>query len=261
MTLFLTSSFGEPDFHEAAHRLVTQVRRLKIFDQLVIVSEKDLPEICPWALEWYGDFDIAQVPGFGYFVWKSAIANAAVNNHWGEHQSIFYLDAGCEVLPGRRSKRVFRSLIEEVERIGVLTFSTQCNEWQYSKRELINYFPDLEHPFTGVQIQGGTWAISGRIGADFARKWNSIVRLHPDVTNDEMGEQLPGFIANRNDQSVMSLTAQSLGIPQPRFYTPIPNSTFVSQIRSLRFPIWAARNRTGKSIVRLSLRILSKLLP
>lgn len=260
MRLFVTAAIGSEVYLEAAERLIFQVKRHNLFDHYVIVTESDFSQICPWLLDWYSPDELRATPGFGYFAWKAAIANAAFSGHWGDASCVVYLDAGCEVLLGPMAKRKLNALLIEAEDAGSLMFTTGCVEWKYSKKELMKYFPNLADPVLADQIQGGTWILAGQIGKALAEEWYRLVMLSPEITNNSQGLQAPGFVENRHDQSVLSLVHKSLGVPGNLRVTPSPRNTLVSQLKGLRFPIWVLRNRSAQSQVKLTVKLIASFL-
>jgi len=260
MNLFLTAAIGSKELMAAAIRLKSQMEAHSLFDNYVIVQESDLPLICPWLLEWYSEPELRNLPGYGFYAWKSAIADAAMSGFWGEVENVMYLDAGCEILPGARSKRILRNLLVTAADEGVVAFNTFCPEWKYSKRELLGHFPNLREPILSDQIQGGTWLLGGAKGREFAKKWNTMTAIGPKLTNDAFGPQRAGFIANRNDQSVMSLTYKSMQLEVGSRFTPNPEPAILSQLKALRFPIWAVRNRSSTVSIRPIVRLIARML-
>jgi hypothetical protein len=261
MKLFITAAIGSKDFYLAAERLKNQVEQLHIFDKLVIVTEQDLADIAPWLFEWYSHEELGTMRGYGFYAWKAAIAKAATSGYWGNAQVVCYLDAGCEVLPGRGSKRKFNEWISKAEKIGVVGFSTFTPEWKYSKTALIQHFPSSENNLNSHQFQSGTWFISGTLGVDIAEKWNVICSQDRNMTSDETGDEARGFVEHRHDQSVFSLILKSYHISPEMSQTPHPNNNVIAKFAGVKSPIWAARNRTGKTIIPLYIRFLARLHP
>lgn len=261
MNLFITAALGSHEIKQASKRLVGQAKRLNVFDHFVIVDETDLELVCPYLGAWYTQDQLIDTPGYGFYGWKSSIATSAISGHWGEFETIFFLDAGCELLPGNRSKSIIRELIEKSKQQGVVAFSSQCAEWKYTKPEIWQHFPNANPDDESDQLMSGIWIISGKLGSEFASMWNRIVSIGPDVTNDATTSPPPGFVAPRHDQSVFSLAAKSFGIFPESYRPPFPRKKFVSKLLALRFPIWAARNRTGVSTITPLLHILALLLP
>ena len=261
MNLFITAALGSYEIKQASMRLVAQAKSLNLFDHFVIVDESDLEFLCPHLGYWYMQDELNDIPGYGFYAWKSSIASAAISGYWGDFETIFFLDAGCELLPGKRSKSIVGKLIEKSKQQGVVAFSSQCPEWKYSKPEIWKYFPNANPDDDSDQLMSGIWVISGKLGLDFASMWNRIVSIGPEVTNDVTASPPPGFVAPRHDQSVFSLAAKSFGIHPETERPPYPRKNIVSRLVALRFPIWTARNRSGVSTITSLLYILALLLP
>jgi hypothetical protein len=261
MKLFITAGIGSDDLYLAAERLTNQIVQLNVFDKNVIVTEQDLVKIAPWLLDWYPIEGLKNSRGYGFYAWKAAIAKAAMDGYWGITEVICYLDAGCEVLPGRRSKRLMLGWVRKAKKIGVVGFSSFTPEWKFTKSELLKYFPNLENDLATSQFQSGTWLLSGPFGKTIADEWNQICSTSESMTNDKYGEEVPGFIAHRHDQSVFSMVLKKHSIKPERLLTPYPKNKFLANLTAIRSPIWAARNRSGNTLIPMYVRVLARLLP
>lgn len=261
MNLFITAALGSQTILGAANRLEKQAQATKLFAKTVVVTESDLLDICPHLFNWYTPDELHSTPGFGYFIWKSAIAKAATEGYWGNYSSVLFLDAGCEIVPGSRSSSILSRLISKSKDSGVVVFSTGCPEWQYTKPYVWSHFNHLSPLNSSDQMMGGIWILSGERGAQIAEKWNSYVALSPEMTNDSVDQLPQGFVAPRHDQSIFSLVLKTFGVVPESEFPPFPRNTFLSKLLALRFPIWAARNRSSLSTITLPLRLISYLLP
>ena len=261
MKLFITAGIGQKNLLDAAERIRAQVAELKIFDSLVIVTEDDLFTIAPWIFDWYTQDQLQNSQGYGYYAWKASIAAAAANGYWGNVEDILYLDAGCEVLPGRRSRRIIRKWIGKAKKNGAVGFSSYTPEWRFTKSELMDQFPEFDSEWTSEQFQSGTWFLSGAKGRTIANEWNQICSTNPGMTNNVLSIETPGFLAHRHDQSVFSMVLKKHKIKPEKKSTPYPNQEIFSYLTGLRSPLWAARNRTGKTAIPLFIRIIARLLP
>lgn len=261
MNLFVTAALGSQNFIEAAKRLEQQALATNLFSRTVIVTESDLHEICPHLFEWYSKEELQNTPGFGYYVWKSAIAVAATSGYWGNYSSVTFLDAGCEIVPGRRNRDIFASLIEQSRIDGAIVFNTGCPEWQYTKPYVFSHFRGISVSDSSDQIMSGIWILSGERGARISESWNSHVCLSPEVTNESFQHAPLEFVAPRHDQSVFSLVVKSFGVLPQKTQPPFPRSSFLSRLAALRFPIWATRNRGAISTINFPLQVIAFFLP
>lgn len=261
MKLFITAGIGSDDLYLAAERLISQVKYLNIFDDYVIVTERDLIEIAPWLYEWYSLEELKKSRGYGFYAWKAAIAKAAMDGYWGVVEVICYLDAGCEVLPGRRSRRLMLRWVRKAKTTGVVGFSSFAPEWKYTKSELLELFPHSENDVATDQFQSGTWLLSGPFGKTVADEWNLISSTKESMTNDKYEEEVPGFVAHRHDQSVFSMVLKKHSIKPERLLTPYPKNKFLANLTAIRSPIWATRNRSGNTVIPIYVRVLARFLP
>lgn len=261
MNLFITAGIGSEDLLQAAERLKRQIDELKIFDASIVVTERDLAEIAPWIFTWYSAEELKTNRGYGFYAWKPAIAKAATDGFWGDADVICYLDAGCEILPGHRSKRIIKNAIKKSKKFGVVGFSSFTPEWKFTKTKVLGLFPDSQGAQLTSQFQSGTWFLSGTVGAFIANEWNEICSASPEITNEEISVEAPGFVAHRHDQSVFSMVLKRHAIEPESLPTPHPNRRFIPNLTALRSPIWAARNRSGNTIIPRHVRMIARLLP
>jgi hypothetical protein len=133
--------------------------------------------------------------------------------------------------------------------------------WQYTKSEVIAEISVASTALKSSQFQSGTWFLAGAIGKEIAREWDSLCGKAPGMTNDDSAENVPGFIAHRHDQSVLSLILKKHKILPEKVSTPFPNGSLLSSFSSLKSPIWAARNRTGVTKIPRFVRLLASMLP
>jgi hypothetical protein len=259
--LFITAGIGSKELYLAAERLTNQVKNLDIFDTFVIVTEEDFADIAPWISDWYSTEELRSMRGYGFYAWKAAIAKAAMSGYWGNADVICYLDAGCEVLPGRRSRRLLSKWVKKAQEFGAVGFSSFAPEWKFTKSDVIKLFPNSESGLVTDQFQSGTWLLSGPIGNEIAIEWDQICRAEKAMTDDRVGVEIPGFVAHRHDQSIFSMVLKKHFFQPERLPTPYPNKKFIANLTALRSPIWAARNRTGNTVIPNHVRTFARLLP
>lgn len=258
MKIFVTAALGTENYRQAALRLTQQVSKLNIFDKLVIVDDREVDEICKYFSEWYpGEL---RKNSYKFSTWKPSIATAAFNGRWGDCDLVCYLDAGCDVIPNRIGKRKFLELCDKSQKHGVVAFTINTPELQYSKSDLFNYFPNLEKLDNSPQFQAGSWLLSGDIGESFARDWENLMSLSPSMSNDVLSNEHPDFVAPRFDQSLFSLLLKSKGVLPTFPAPPFPRKSILSKLRHMDFPIWWSRNLSGDSFYPRFALLLSRLL-
>jgi hypothetical protein len=259
--VFVTAALGDQNLLSAASRLTSQVMSLGIFDKSIIVTEKNLDQVCPWLLEWYSADQLSVSQGFGFYAWKAALSSFVFGPDWGEDDLILYLDAGCEVLPGRRTVSIMKKLVRKALLTGVVGFSSGCAEILYTKRAVWTCFPELNPQDWSNQFQSGTWLLGGVKGGQIAGEWLKVVQSSPLMTNNELGEEVTNFIAHRHDQSVLSLVFKKYRVAPEKIQPPYPRDTVLSRFHALRYPIWAARNKTKNSTIDPITGAIAKFLP
>ena len=260
-TIFITAGFGNEKFRLASHRLISQVSRLEIFDSTICVDEVMLRQVFPSLFEIYSDEELLISNGFGYYSWQSILVKSAIEGHWGEFDLVVYMDAGCEVLPGRRTKRILRELSQKALDSGCAAFAIDTPELQYSKAAVVRLFPELPSHKMVNQIQAGTLFVStNEKGRRLAREWSKIVMSDPQLTNDLLGNERDDFVAHRHAQSIFSFLFKTQGFVEEPIVIPYPRKSFVSKLRALRYPIWWARNTSARTSVPFVVRILARVL-
>jgi hypothetical protein len=260
--LFLTAGVGGSMFEQAADRLINQASHFGIFTRLHAVKESELVEICPRLLDWFSITELRSTKGFGWYTWKATLAyEGIVTKRWGEFDLVMYLDAGCEMFRSSFSQKRLMSYLDHAYQKGNTLFSIETPEMEYTKRDLFEYFPNLDANDRSSQFQSGSWILRRDASAEFVSLWESFSKKGLHMT-DESPSILPesqDFIIHRYDQSIFSLLAKSLG------YTPITDTppgqtnSFRGKMRAFFFPFWWARNRTGQSIIPKFMQIAGRL--
>lgn len=257
--LFLTSALGEKSWFDAASRLVSQARNTSLFAGYAIAREDDVLSICPQYFN-YLDSDYPNKDNnFGFYLWKSTIAQAALGDYWGNFEGVAYLDAGSELFITRKTIKVLKSYIANAESTGVTAFQINTPESNFTKREVFQEFPKIDFPDMTGQFQAGGWFLHGDVGRDVAKTWNQIAwakKINIDSHfNPEV--QVSSFVAPRFDQSLFSLTCKTFGVGS---FQPIPISrieSVVDHLRAFVSPIWWLRNRSGKTLIPYLFRVLT----
>ena len=260
--VFVTVAIGDVKYLKAAKRLESQIGKLNLFDKVLILTEQELSQMAPHLNEWYSRDELINSPGYGYFAWKSAVF-PYISAIFPEEKfiTVMYLDAGCEVLPGRRSSRIFSKMLQFAETSGVVAFKIETPEALYTKKRVFHFFPSLEPTDMSGQFQGGSWILSGDKGNSIAKRWNQIVSLGPELTNDSIEDELPNFVSPRHDQSIFSLVLKENNISPWKRVPPYPRDNFFSYLKGIRFPFWWARNPSDVSTIPIMVQIFLKLLP
>lgn len=259
--LFVTSAIGSQEIEEAANRLIKTAESLRVFERCIMVTESSLIELAPELIRLVPAEDWNIDKKFGYYIWKPIIARAATSGTWGDYDGVFYLDAGCQILPTYWNRRAVIKFFSKASRLGVVVFSTGGEENRFTKSRVFDLFPNIDMDCKTPQIAGGSWVLSGTIGRDIAAQWAWLATSNYDNINEkiESGKESPGLIAPRHDQSIFSLLCKSKNIVPEEVMPPGGGSSYKTQIRSLFFPFSWSRNRTGTDSTSFVIRAIGSI--
>ena len=243
----ITAGLGSIEFEEAAMRVGKDLSDASIVDLVIVITTKDIFDICPRTTEIYSELIESEARGFGFMSWKSELVKSAFDGRWGKFDGVIWIDAGCEISINLISKLRFRGFQKYAETNGVAAFTLRTPEIEYTKQDLFDEFPEINPLTSGDQIQS-TWIFfHGDAGSLASNKWFETICKGTHLLDLALSRkpESPRFIENRYDQSSFSLVCKSLGIP-PMKYSPTAGfgSSF-SRLRGFFHPIWTSRNRTG----------------
>ena len=213
-------------------------------------------QYCPTKIpnEYY-DFVESNPRGHGLWAWKSLILSKAVNGYFGSFDGVFYSDAGTELLINYTSKKKLIDLMENAEKIGIVTFSTNAIEKHFSKKLALDLLADQAEKYS-VQREATSIFVSTNDNSarNIVDKWqklcfqdNFALLLDPV----QRFEKHP-FIDHRHDQSVLSILLKNARIPSlepvnPR--SPGNTNSFLERLIFTPWPLWQIRNRSGSTLL------------
>jgi len=246
----VTAGVGSTDFEEAAFRVKRDLEKSGIVEKVVAVTTKDLPAVCPKTSALYIDLMNTETRGYGFFCWKAEIVSAAFDGYWGDFDGVIWIDAGCEVTLNFLSRQKFLFFKDYAQGHGVSCYTLDTLEIEYSKRDLFEYFSEIDPKLAGKQIQATWFFMCGEAGKRISDQWLETVLAGTnflDLTPSKLPEY-EEFIENRYDQSAFSLVCKRNSI-QPMSYIPTSgHGTFLSRLNGFLHPIWTSRNRIGPSL-------------
>jgi len=257
--LVVTAGLGSLAYEAAALRVVSQAANLPNISKAVAVTKSDLAEVCPRTTSVYGPLQNENHAGWGYWAFKSEILNRGLKGYWGNFEGVIWIDAGCEVCVNPISRWRFRYFQNQAARFGATVFTLATPEFQYTKRDLFNEFPNLDSNDPTNQIQAGWFMLSGETGRRISKSWLEVTLKSVFYSNEEpsLNGEVKEFISHRHDQSIFSLVCKSESVT-PIKYTPATGThSSLGRIRALSHPIWVSRNRTGVSVIPKSLQKFS----
>lgn len=250
--LAVTAGVGAPDFEEAAFRVRDALVPSRVVDEVVVVTTRDLPIVCPETTVLYRDLMNTDTKGYGYMCWKAEVVNAAMQGKWGDFEGVIWIDAGCEISINALSISRFRKFQNFARENGVACFTLDTLEIEYTKRDLFDKFPELSAHLAGKQIQTTWFLLHGERGKQIAKEWFETVMLGTNLLdlNPSLSPEYDGFIENRYDQSAFSLVCKKNRVHVMNYRPTAGTGSYVSILRGLVNPIWTSRNRKGQSLKR-----------
>jgi hypothetical protein len=257
--LVLTAGLG--DYSNAAKRLAHKASSFSRISKVVILDESNLSEYCPQVFSSMKALLNSQVKGFGYYAWKIEFIYNALRGQFGDYSGIMWIDAGCEMMNTRWSRKRLDSYIRITNEKGIFAFTLFTEERKFTKSETFKLFEVDEATNSKYQFQATVVFASGPKALQIFGNLVEIVLQAPEILDlNVKGENShPLYVEHRSDQSLISLAIKS-SIPNVPLYSPIDGRSQISQLRGLSYPIWTARNRTGLTIKTFFTRRLEVLL-
>ena len=189
--------------------------------------------------------DILKQPkGGGYWIWKPYIIKKKLDSiKDGEY--LIYLDAGC-TLNTKATKR-FDEYIDMLDNsnLGIISFQTGYKEHIYTKNEIFDHFKldeTSEHYNSGQIIATCIIIKKNEHSVKLINEWYETTHKNSSLFLDNTGIKNPGYIANRHDQSILSVISKihgSILVGEETFFRGL-NGGF-GQPESLQYPFWATR--------------------
>ena len=250
---FLT--FGAPtkNYHDAVIRLCKQAEKFDLFHKIIGLTEKNLQNDEEFWSK-HKDFINSNAKGYGYWIWKPYIINKTLEQ-MNNNDILLYLDCGCEL--NYLGKDKFLEFIEIVKNKKILGTSPSSSDYHYTKMDLINFF-DMKNDIDLLKKK------QFQSGIILMLKCNTILDLYDEcykigVTNyhfiddsSSIEKNFDGFIEHRHDQSVLSLLTKKYNCCNydldPSWIPNFNDITVFNDI-TIKWPIWAIRNKTGISIL------------
>jgi len=239
MIYFIT--FGTThNYAESLVRIKMQAEYSGFFDKIIIYTEKDFDQT---FLDSYSDL-MKNNTGYGFWIWKSYFVKKTFDK-MNDGDILVYADAGCSIVKNLESYKKFKIYINLVKQheSGSLAFQMCFPEETYTKSKT----------FIEFDLNNDEYRKSGQLVGTifFLRKCPNTIKLvdefynystNVEIINNEFNkiEEIPTFIAHRNDQSIFSLLRKkhkSLLISDttwyPNFNTPaaLSNPILATRIR------------------------------
>ena len=245
MKVFLTFSGTSPDnhlrkdFHESVKRICHQALNTRLFNKIIGLTDIDLredPYFSKEHIKWCDE----NKRGFGYWLWKSYVIKKTMDT-LKDGDILMYIDSGCEIGGSRASHIPY--YLNAVKHEKIIASDTGCVEKDWCKRDLlIKLDADTPYITDSNQVQAGLQCI---LVCDFTRafinKWFQLCCIRENINDAPSIEDNYGtFREHRHDQAIYSLLWKKARIPRRL---------------SMEGCIYAARNRTGKSVLKQPMKM------
>lgn len=193
-------SYGNEKYYRSMKRLETMALSTKQFDEVVLFSDKDLPDYIKQSeLMLYSR-------GGGYWVWKPWCV-IKVLEKCNDNDIIVYSDAGNELFEHKEWQKFWK--IMDKNNAIFFKYGALMKKWclkapieYYKKHYLFNH--SLQNLF---QIQSGFF-ITNKKALPIFHEQLRIMLEHPefviDASEDEIKNQFEGFVEHRHDQAILS---------------------------------------------------------
>ena len=265
---FLTFADRGEGYLSAASRLSTQILQLNSAFSVEIYNLERIAREDPAGYELHGEFIEKNSHGLGFWLWKPWIHNLAVKQ-FPDH-ILVYLDAGCDLLINRKTRRRFNSYILGAFKSGVFIFQLpDIEEKKFTNCETIEYVRGTHSRFelgefnskveleTQLSASFMIWSpgakqreiISNWFEIAIADNYRYLTGLHPQDVNC-----CQELIEHRYDQSIISLLLKM------NYAERTPDESHSSEnISSTKLPIWGIKNFTSETQLFLRRKRINKL--
>ena len=192
-------TYADERFAEARDRILTEAANTGEFDVVKAYGPNDVSE------DLKSSSVFSERRGGGYWSWKpDIILNELACMNDGD--IVVYADAGCELVSGKEWKRYWQ-VLENKELIVQRIY--QING-KWTRKSVIEEFSEIPSEWlnkcqfmAGVLIAKKTMNTRGLID-----EWRRYMITKPDLVRDVQAsmlkEELPCFIANRHDQTILT---------------------------------------------------------
>lgn len=191
-------SYGDACYRKSLQRLGDNAKSLNIFDEVILYSEKDLPEeIRNHELMNYRR-------GGGYWIWKPWIVLHTLER-MDESDILVFSDSGNVLYPDKEWQKWFKIMKNH----NGLFFCYAATMEERCRKNLLNYYGAYPYMKRLYQIQSSIFLLGGGAKSlQTAKEWFDVMYQHPefvmDVPENEKINESSRFIEHRHDQAVLS---------------------------------------------------------
>lgn len=202
--VFLTFGDGAENFVAARKRVAQEAVTTGLFDEVLDCDWKDVsPEMQKSPLR-------TCKRGCGYWAWKPDLIYSQLLK-MDDGDILVYCDSGNVV---HRSMRQWKKLFALLDRFDCVFRRISSCGFHWQRKELHECFAREIRPEKMIRMcfnfEGSTVVLKRTpFTLQLVGEWRDFVLKHPkwvrDVEGNELDRQLPGFVENRHDQSVLTL--------------------------------------------------------
>nr|WP_294925852.1 hypothetical protein [uncultured Flavobacterium sp.] len=218
MTIYFVT-YGNQKFKYSVKRIIKESRKIRVFDEVLHFSEKDLPAYIKTSILF------SSAKGGGYWLWKPFIIQKVLEQAQ-KNDIVIYSDAGNKLFKSNKWKEYIRIL----ENYDSIFFQYKDNmDYLWSKNNIhLNDSPKLKYwikksavdHFQNLFSSDDQWLEKNKLVAGFfllkktattvklIDEWLKTMLFFPLIVTDlfeiEKKEQIERFSEHRHDQSILS---------------------------------------------------------
>jgi hypothetical protein len=254
--IFVTFGDGRKNIKFAAKRLISQAKKTKIFDQVILGNLNYLKKNCFNEYKLNINFISRNKKGLGYWIWKPILLKCIFENS-PKNSIILYADSGCEF-----SEYGYTSLLDYfnlTKKKNSIFFTLPYHEAEYSKSDLFAHNsikinnPDCLNSYAATFF----FLKNTSINLNFIREWLSIAKdnnYHYLNDSESIIKNHPDFKQHRHDQSIMSCLVHKYKLNKIIFNYHSNNMLIkYSNYPLRRFFLHPLRNKSGKTVLKKNL--------
>lgn len=200
-------AYANEKYQRARNFAGKMARRFGGFDKIILYGPEDIDS--EFIEKYKETFSIKR--GAGLWLWKSYIINKALKEECQLGDYLFYSDSGAFFI--RSVDYIIRAMGNE----NIFVSCVPLVEWQFSKRDAFQLMNcDTEEFRNSAQVQSGFICLrkskqSDKFAIEYLHWCCDLKVLHSD--NIASGQLNPkGFIASREDQTVLSLLCKKYAV-------------------------------------------------
>lgn len=237
-TYFIT--YGNEKFKQSKKRIVSEAKIFGKFDYINSYGPEHLD--ANFTKKFKHILDQPRIGGYG--IWRPYIIKKELEK-LSKGDYLIYLDSGCSInIKGLKRYKEYLEMLDNSDK-GIISFQMTHKEKQFTTKEIFNHFDiDMKSDISmsgqmldGILIMKKNKNLIKIIDIWYDTIYKNVL-LFTDYYNKQ--NQIPDFIDNRHEQSILSIIMKKYGS------IILKDETYFKQFgndRSLLYPFWATRLR------------------